>query len=86
MFYILFLDNFIATRCTWGPIYGSQCRSLRNVLQIDVTLVDGSPILNDSANRAIQGNVAMQVNQPGGQTYASGAIWWPKLEPMESLT
>ena len=33
----------------------------------DVTLADEdtNPILTDNANRAIQGNVAMQVTQPG---------------------
>ena len=56
---------------------------------------DTNPILTDNANRAIQGNVAMQVTQPGGHiwnlynwrhlvakfgTYTSGAIWWPHLE------
>ena len=37
----------------------------------DVTLADEDPnsILNDSANRAIQGNVAMQVVSPGGQIW-----------------
>ena len=42
----------------------------------------------DDVNRAIIGNVAMQVAPPGGQTcnYAGSAIWWPKLEPMEFLT
>ena len=46
-----------------------------------VTLADEetNSRLTDNANRAIQGNHAMQVMQPGGQvTYASGAIWWPK--------
>ena len=35
----------------------------------DVTLADEDTksILTDKANRAIQGNVAMQVTQPGGQ-------------------
>ena len=35
----------------------------------DVTLADEdtNSILTDNANRAIQGNVAMQVTQPGGQ-------------------
>ena len=48
---------------------------------------DTNPILTDNANRAIQGNVAMQVTQPGGQlckwchlvvkfaTNASGTTW-----------
>ena len=35
----------------------------------DVTLADEdtNSILTDNANRAIQGDVAMQVTQPGGQ-------------------
>ena len=43
----------------------------------DVTLADEvtNPIITDNANRAIPGNVAMHVTQPGGQlwTNASGA-------------
>ena len=37
----------------------------------DVTLADEDTksILTDSANRAIQGNVALQVLQPGGQLW-----------------
>jgi hypothetical protein len=46
----------------------------------DVTLA--YTILTDNANRAIQGNVAMQVVEPGGQV-CSGATWWPILEPMQ---
>ena len=53
---------------------------------------------NNNANRAIQGNVTMQVMQPGGQicnickcchlmanfgTNASGATWWTNFEPMQ---
>jgi len=41
-----------------------------------VTLADKdtNSILTDNTNRAIQGNVAMQVTKPGGKfvTYASG--------------
>ena len=39
---------------------------------------DTNQIRTDNANGAIQGNLAMQVTQPGGQsgTYTSGAIWW----------
>ena len=51
--------------------------SLTNRLQdlcadlTDVTLADedASSILTDNANRAFQGNVAMQVTQPGGQLW-----------------
>ena len=43
---------------------------------------DTSSILTDNANRAIQGNVAMQVTQRG-VTSASVANWWTTLEPMQ---
>ena len=63
----------------------------------DVTSADEDTnrILTDNANRAIQGNVAMQVTLPGGQlwiqcewchlvakftTNASGAIWRLNLQ------
>ena len=54
--------------------------------------------LGDNANRAIQGNLSMQVTQPGKQicnkckwchlmvklvTIASFAIWWPNPELMQ---
>ena len=52
----------------------------------DVTLSNPA-ILTDSANRAIQGNVAMQVTQFNlvGKfvTNACGAIWWPNLQLMQ---
>ena len=51
---------------------------------------DTNSILTDNANRAIQGNVAMRVTQPGGQLWnqamqgtSSDAILWPTLEPMQ---
>ena len=50
---------------------------------------DTNSILSDNAKRAIQGNVAMQVTQPGGHlvakfvTNASGAIWWSNLQLMQ---
>ena len=66
----------------------------------DVTLADEdtNSILTDNANRAIQGNVAMQVTQPGGQlckqckwrhlmtkcwTNPSCATWWPNMQLMQ---
>ena len=67
---------FIGPRCPWGPIYGSGCLSLTHSLTelpcadlTDVTLADEdtNSILTDNANRAIQGNVAMQVAPSGGQ-------------------
>ena len=53
-----------------------RCVDLTDVILADE---DTNSILTDNANRAIQGNVAMHVTQPGGKTNASGAIWWPKL-------
>ena len=55
-----------------GPIYGSEPLKLtpRPFADLtDVTLADEdtNSKLTDNANRAIQGNVAMQVTQPGGQ-------------------
>ena len=48
---------------------------------------DTNSMLINNANRAIQGNEAMQVRQTGDQckfaTYASGAIWWPILQLMQ---
>ena len=75
--------------------------SLRPCVDLtDVTLADEdtNSILTDNVNKAIPGNVAMQVMQSGGQlwkqckwrhlvgkfaTNASGAIWWPNLQPMQ---
>ena len=94
---------FIGPRCPWGPIFGSGCPSVRPTPFADLTDVtladkDINSILTDNANRAIQGNVAMQVTQPGWKmcnkckwchlvakfgTNASGAIWWPNLQPMQ---
>ena len=63
------MEIFIGPRCPWGPIYGSGCLklSLRPFADLtDVTLADEdtNSIPTDNANRAIQGNVAMQ---PSGQ-------------------
>ena len=56
---------------TWGPIYGSECLKLQDLCAdfTDVTLADEdtNSIQTDNANRAMQGNVAKQVMQPGGQ-------------------
>ena len=38
--------------------------------------IPGFPSMGPDANRAIQGNVAMQMT-------ASGAIWWPNLQPIQ---
>ena len=65
---------FIGPRCPWGPIYRSGSLSLTEPLCADLTDVtladeDTNSILTDIANRAFQGNVAMQVTQPGGQLW-----------------
>ena len=62
---------FIGPRCPWGPIYGSGCLlvSLRPCADLtDVTLAaeDSNSILTDNADRALQGNMAMRLTQPGG--------------------
>ena len=58
----------------------------------DVTLADEdtNSILTDNANRALQGNVAMRVTQPGSQLWNQAtqgtsidAILWPTLELMQ---
>ena len=51
-----------------GP---SVSNSLTEVVETDVTLADEdtNSIQTDNANRAIQGNMAMQVAQPGGQLW-----------------
>ena len=48
----------------------------------DVTLADEdtNSILTDNANRAIQGNMAMQVTQPGGQFWKQ---CWNNVEQMQ---
>ena len=63
---------FIGPRCPWGPIYGSACLSLTprpfaNLTDVTLADEDTNPIPIDEANRAILGNVAIQVAPPGGQ-------------------
>ena len=65
-----------------------------------MTLADEytNSILTDNAKRAFQGNVAMQVTQPGGQLWnqamqvtssddqcgkASDSIWWENVQLMQ---
>ena len=72
---------------------GVSLSSERDQTHHDVTLTDDDTnlILTDSANRVIQGNVAMQVMQTGDQcklchlvaqfaTGANGASWWSNLQ------
>ena len=52
----------------------------------DVTLADEdtNSILTDNVNRAIEGNVAMQVLLVANfGSNASGVSWWPNFEPMQ---
>ena len=63
---------FIGPRCPWGPIYVSGPMSVSTTLCADLTDVtladeDSNSIPTDDVNRAIPGNVAMQVAPPGGQ-------------------
>ena len=42
---------------------------------------DTNSILTDNANRAFQGNAAMQVTQPGGQLWNQAMqVTWPNFE------
>ena len=66
-----FVFIFIGPRSP-GPIYVSGCHKLtktpfRNLTDVTLADEDTGSILTDNTNRAIQGNVAMQVSQPGGQ-------------------
>ena len=66
----------------------SVCPSVRHLwLDLtDVTLADEdtNSILTDNVNRAIEGNVAMQVLLVANfGSNASGASWWPNFEPMQ---
>ena len=58
----------------WGPIYGSGYPSVTPRPCVDLTDVtladeDTNSILTDNANRAIQGNVAIQVAPSGGEIW-----------------
>ena len=63
------LHIFIGPRCPWGPIYGFDLSNRGFADLTDVTLADedSNSIPTDDVNRAILGNVAMQVTPPGGQ-------------------
>ena len=50
-----------------GP--SASHKRLWNLTYVTLTDEDTNSILTDKANRAFQGNVAMQVNQPGGQLW-----------------
>ena len=67
----IFSNLFIGPRCPWGPIYGSGPMSVQDYVAdlTDVTLADedSNSTPADDVNRAILGNVAMQVAPPGGQ-------------------
>ena len=63
-------DIFIGPRCPWSDLWVLVSLTERCCVDLtDVTLADEDTksILTDNANRAIQGNVAMQVTQPGGK-------------------
>ena len=73
----MWFDFFLSDPGVPGPIFVSGCPSVRQSVRhlwldlTDVTLADEdtNSILTDNANRAFQGNVAMQVTQPGGQLW-----------------
>ena len=61
----------------------SGCLTARRFADLpDATLADEdtNSILTDNANRAIQGNMAMQVTQPGGQFWKQ---CWNNVEQMQ---
>ena len=60
---------FIGPRCPWSDLWVGVSVTVRFADLTDVTLADEdtNSILTDNANRALQGNVAMQVAPPGGQ-------------------
>ena len=64
-------------------------RGFADLTEVTLADEDTNSIPTDNVKRVIQGNVAMQVTQPGGHllakfaTNASGAIWWPNLQPMQ---
>ena len=55
-----------------GPDVTDLCESLTELTLADE---DTNPILTDNANRAIQGNVAMQVTQPGVANNSKQCKW-----------
>ena len=63
----------MSTGCTRSPIYGSPCPSVtKSQSLVDLTDVspvdeDANSILADDTNRAIPGNLEMQVAPPGDQ-------------------
>jgi len=63
--------GFYRTQVSWSDlcVWSLKLSERRCVNLTDVTLTDEdtNSILTDNTNRAIQGNVAMQVTQPGGQ-------------------
>ena len=61
---------FIGPRCPWSDLWVLVSETEPPCVDLtDVTLADEDTksILTDNANRAIQGNVAMQVAPSGGQ-------------------
>ena len=60
-------------------------RPLWNLTDVTLADEDTNSILTDNANRAIQGNVAMQwCNLVANfANNANGATWWPSFEPMQ---
>ena len=61
-----------------GVCLSVQNRGCWNLTDVTLADEDSNLLLTDNANRAIQGNVAMQVTQPGGQMQvvpSYGQIW-----------
>ena len=63
---------FIGPRCTWSDLWVPISVSKRGCWNLtDLTLADQATnsIQADNTNMAIQGNVAMEMTQPGGQLW-----------------
>jgi len=83
-FWCSFNIEFLSDPGIPGPIYGSGCLKLQDVVAdlTDVTLVDEdtNPIPTNNTNKTIQDNVAMPVTNPGDQfenicKWSNGQYW-----------
>ena len=61
---------FIGPRCPWSDLWIrlslTNSHTFWNLTDVTLADEDTNSILTDNANRSIQGNVAMQLTQPGG--------------------
>ena len=69
-----------------GPSVSNSLSSFADLIDVTLADEDTNAILTDSANWAIQGNVAMQITVSDNANYAtvaSGAIWWSNMQIMQ---